>query len=580
MPHLERHDRAATDSHQNSSNRLHTGDHFNKDDISSGSQTEIEVAQAPNLAQLQAPDATEENLITAQTILGWQQSYGNAYVQRYVHSLNNASSPGVNKDAADTKHGNPFGVSMQRQALALQRVPATTPQATQEAEAQQTQTLLTTATSQLLTQSDPTLRNTGRLFTTYNGQPARLGYTPMTLRSDNANLILTSGGTAADTAFYFYGPNQNNSHRFGPNTLGTIEDNNVVIRGKYADGTWRTASELMGTLAHEASHILVKSYGEHPGTATNAASFDRYKDEFRAYFIEPVGYFASLTGNAKVLAIRQQLIGTALNTGGYTDLNRQYWTQTGSTWADPTFRTQVDNHTAPDGFNQSNNPNLDRLFQLLNGIPRTSTVEAALTHIIRMTTAERAEAAASPLIQRLYRAVGGSESTRIEYALKFPVVASHATQLNPTNSTRVTAFLEAIALSEERAIKERYQQLTMPERSQAITNAALMVFMDRQLLDSQQRAAVYAMVVGGHVSQYDAMVNFLDACLEADVEGMLHPDMTEVPERVRTTLRSVSFRARLALYRLVEDARRRFVDVLVTPVRRRVLNALTEGGEP
>ena len=113
------------------------------------------------------------------------------------------------------------------------------------------------------------------------------------------------------------------------------------------------------------------------------------------------------------------------------------------------FKTQVDNHTAPDGYNLANNPNLDRLYQLLNGIRgEARPSKATLTHIVRMSPGERSEATASPLIQRLYRSLGADNSTRVEYALKFPVVAAHATLLNPSNSMRVTSFLEAIALRE------------------------------------------------------------------------------------------------------------------------------------
>ena len=113
-----------------------------------------------------------------------------------------------------------------------------------------------------------------------------------------------------------------------------------------------------------------------------------------------------------------------------------------------------------------------------------------------------------------------------------------------------------------------------------MTNAAMMVFIDRQIVDTHQRASIYAMIVGGSISQFDAMGAFLDACLETEVEGMLNPDMTEVPARLSNALRLVGYRARLALYRLVEDARRQYVDVLLPPIRRRVLNALIEGGAP
>jgi hypothetical protein len=87
------------------------------------------------------------------------------------------------------------------------------------------------------------------------------------------------------------------------------------------------------------------------------------------------------------------------------------------------------------------------------------------------------------------------------------------------------------------------------------------------------------MVVSGRVDQYDAMGAFLDACLST-LTDIAIGGLRDVPPAVRGSLRRLAYETRLALYRLVEDVRREYVDVLPDPVGSRILHALREGGEP
>ncbi len=237
----------------------------------------------------------------------------------------------------------------------------------------------------------------------------------MTLRHDSAELTARRGEDGRTTAYYFYGPKEDNTHRHGPSTVGTVDGDTIIVRGfNPGSATLRTEQDLANTFVHEASHILVSSYGEHPETDTDAASFDRYKDEFRAYWIEPSGDFppgSYATDAARAHAIRDHLVGTgpAPSQGGYTRLRLEYWGSADtpqSTAPDADFKRQVDAHTAPDGFNLENNPRLDRLFQLLRDYDSGLLLDPSLVPLVafmrtELSADERRAAAASPLVQRL-----------------------------------------------------------------------------------------------------------------------------------------------------------------------------------
>ena len=290
------------------------------------------------------------------------------------------------------------GALLQRQAPPA--APAAGTQAAAEADAVATVGLLRDTHQLMLASADLRIRNTGQMMDAPGGRASggRVRATPMTIRSDSAQLVAARGDDPTTTAYYFYGTVQNNEHRFGPNTLGTIDgDSTIVIRGKDpTTGNPRAHDEIIRTLVHETSHIIVADYGEHPGTETDAGSFDRYRDEFRAYFIVPVGPYAGLAPDDRADAIRTHLVGTAAGTGGYAPLNAAFWA---TPHASNTFRAQVLAHRRPDGFNLDNSPYLDRLVHLLSDQHAgRATVEDTLFQITVLSPTERAEAAGATLI--------------------------------------------------------------------------------------------------------------------------------------------------------------------------------------
>ena len=107
----------------------------------------------------------------------------------------------------------------------------------------------------------------------------------MTLRSDSAQLAARHGTDPATTGYFFYGGRQDNEHEDQLTTLGTVEGSGtIIIRVRDpVSGATQSRNDIVDTFVHETSHIIVSDYGEHPGTDTDSGSFDRYKDEFRAY---------------------------------------------------------------------------------------------------------------------------------------------------------------------------------------------------------------------------------------------------------------------------------------------------------
>jgi hypothetical protein len=451
-----------------------------------------------------------------------------------------------------------------------------------QAEAVETVRRLRQAQQAMLTSDNVTVRNTAQLF---EGSPPRLQFTPMTLRSDSEQIRADRGEAPGSRAYYFRGTTQQprpadktaippDTERSGPTTLGTIDGDTIVVRGK--DGAnWRSEEDLKGTFVHESSHILLKSYGQHPDTGGHAESFDRYKDEFRAYFVEQFGPFARLEPDKRAKAIKRQLVGDSLtDTGGYEHLRTRYWTGHPNA-----FSAQVDAHTRPDGFNLTNSARLDHLFSALGDAGGDPTlVDDVMVAITRLTPAERGEAKTSPLIRQRSQAVGTDGDRRIRAALDAPLKAEYTAELNPTNSGRIAALHEQLSRNDEAEIKAAYDRLTPEERGRIYLHAPTMVFVDHNVLDPRQRACVYAMLVGGTSRQYDAMANFLEACF---VE-FIGTDQTATgpSDELRAALRRVSFNGRLALFRMVEDARHRYVDVLPEPIRIPILQALRGDRDP
>jgi hypothetical protein len=408
------------------------------------------------------------------------------------------------------------------------------------------------------------------------GGGRRFSIQTMTLRSDQATLLSERGGTAADTAYYFLGRSEDNVMRKGPNVMGTVRGTTIIVRGKDQSGTWRDEDDLIGVFVHEVSHLLVSGYGEHPGTTTDASSFDRYKDEFRAYFIEPFGNFDRIVDpDAKARAIKTHLVGTSATVGGYEYLRGAYWAGDAAT---NQFRQDVDAHMRPDGFNQRNSPRLDRLFQLLTDANAgRATVEQVLLQISLINDAERADAQASTLVQRLTRELGGTDATRVRDALVHPRQAGYGREINPNDSPQVTTFLDAIANGTDEQLVEAYRPISATDRASIHMNAAAFVFLDRRTTNLRRKAKLYAMIVGRSFVYWDRMEGFLAALDRTRVDAR---DATEIPPEVRTALRGLSLEVRLAFFRLTEDARRLYVDTTLPEAwRGQVLSILRGDAE-
>ena len=143
----------------------------------------------------------------------------------------------------------------------------------------------------MLLSPETKIRNTALMMDEPGTPPGgkRVRATPMTKRSDSADLNLKHGTDAATTTYYFYGTKQDNEHEDGLEHARHDRGRRHDRDPRQGPDERRAAQprDIIGTLVHETSHIIVTDYGEHPETATDAGSFDRYKDEFRAYFIEP-----------------------------------------------------------------------------------------------------------------------------------------------------------------------------------------------------------------------------------------------------------------------------------------------------
>lgn len=481
------------------------------------------------------------------------------------------------------------GPALQRQAggAAPAPAPAVPPAvARANADAARTQQRVTAVLQEMLRSRNPTVRNTAQLYT---GSSPRLTWTPMTRRSDTATMASLFGTTG--TMEYFFtgvtqppwtlGPLPAGTLSFAPGVGGTIQGNTALIRGQYPDGTDMPDNQLKSTFVHETSHTLVASYGQHPGTTTNAASFDRYKDEFRAYYVDPYDTrFANLEPDRRATAIRTLLVGSSATnptpaTNPYGQLQAVYWTNAG-------FRGQVNAHTRPDGFNLTSSPRLDRLFTALsNAAGDPSRADDLVIAVTRLPAAERAEAAASSLVRSLSQAVGAAAGQRIRRALEAPTVPDYTGELNPGNSARITGFYDSLVRGDPAGIKAAYGRLNGAERGRLRLNAALLVFLDRHLDSVRVRACAVAMVSTGLVGQFDAADAFVGACLQELADELLNGTAPAgPPPALLAAVRAMTFEARLGFYRLSEDARVQYVEILAPPVRRPLIAILRGERDP
>ncbi len=449
--------------------------------------------------------------------------------------------------------------------------PAQAAQAAQEAEAVETVGRLRTAHQHMAHSADLRIRNTAELFDPPGSPPQgrRMRAEPMTLRSDSAQLVADRGENPAQDAYYFRGIHQDNEQKHGPTTLGTIDGTTLLVRGRGSSGTWQSEDDMVGTFVHEASHVLVADYGEHPGTSTDAGSFDRYKDEFRAYFVEP-SFFPALAGDARAAQIKIQLVGTALNSGGYPDLNANYW----ATPATP-LKAQIDGHLRPDGFNLNNSARLDRLVGLLRELAAgTSTTDDVLFQISVLSPAERAEAAGATLMTTLLGRVPAADAGRIRSALTSPAAVGFGHDLNPHDSPKVTALLSAIVGGDEETIKQAYRDCAPTDKGAVYMNPHVLAWIRHAMpADVIKRANVIVMLNTGSVAQYDATAELQRQLYDAHGAATL-------PEPLRAALRAMSFTGKLSFYRFGDEAYRFAVNPLPEAFRGEVNAILRADREP
>jgi hypothetical protein len=473
-----------------------------------------------------------------------------------------------------------------RDAAPAQAVPGAPPApanpavAAVEAEAAETVRRCQAALVTMSRSKDPTERDTAELFL---GTTPRLHFTTMTLRSDSEAIRAKRLEAPGSMAYFFQGPTQSpwdgtatippKTIRFEPNTNGTIDGDTIVVRGRRQSGAWQSEDDLIGTFEHESSHILVASYGEHPDTSGHSDSFDRYKDEFRAYFVQTRGHYSAQPPDERWKSIRKHLVGTDATHGGYEDLRKRYW-------SDPAFQAQVDAHHAPDGFNVHNSVRLDALFRLLGAADVATRMDEVILAVLALEPSERAEANASGLIQRLANAVGTDEGARIRRALSTPGAGDYPAQIAAVqHEPKVAAFLRAVALNRDDEIKTTHAALSATERARLAFDAAVWVYVDHHVPSPRTRACVYAMVVTGVTTQFDAMANVLEQCFVAYI-GSRPNDTAGPPADLLASLRRLGFTARLVLFRSVPDARAQFVDPLPDSIKRPVLAILRGDRDP
>ena len=514
---------------------------------------------------------------TAQQVLALQRHAGNAAVGALLQR-----DPDHGPTAVAEPEAGPAGP-------AAAPAPAAAPgQAAAEAIAVETVTRVDNAITEMAKVKDnPTVSNTAQLL---KGPTPRVRFTPMTPRSDSEAIRTARGQAAGSVVYFFTGTSQPplgatpanppaGTLERQPNVMGTIQgDNLVIIRGRSANGTWRTEEDIKGTLVHESSHILVKAYGEHPGTKTDAASFDRYRDEFRAYFVAQFGPYAEEKDlDKRAGKIKTHLIGESLaDTKGYPQLRNAYWTLP----AGDKFRTDIDNHKRPDGFNLTNSIRLDALVTALGPAAADPlAVDEVMVAVNRLTPAERAEARTSTLIRAKADACGPAEAKRIFAALNAPTTAEYTRELNPSSNPRIARFHEELARSDPERMRDAYTALKAEERGELQFNASLKVFVEHNILEPRKRACVYAMIMSRSATQYVAMEHFLEECFLTYIGSYGDPP-TDLPVELRAAAKGLTFYSRLSLYRLTEDARKESVDVLPPAVSRPLLLILRGDADP
>jgi hypothetical protein len=408
---------------------------------------------------------------------------------------------------------------------------------------------------------DPLVRNTAELFT---GPNPLLTLDAITKRSDSAAQVALPTTPAWATArphdAYFTGVTMaaGNVLFAEPTMTGTLLGTTMYLRGHNAGGQLLTLEYMAGVVTHEVSHFFVSQYGELPQTNVNAQSFDRYADEFRAYWIE-YHRWGNLQGADKARAIREHLVGTAGDpNSGYSNFHAAYFA------AGPNaFRRQVDALAGPIGYNLVNSIRLHRLWQLFGShAAGTATVDAIVLAIDALPVSERREAAASSLIAKLATALGGDDAKRVRKALDQPTASEYVNGVNPARSPAIAALLAAIVSGVPDDIKRRYGALGPGDRQTLSASSAFLAYLDFHLFDAAALACVYAMISSASVDQYDAMSVFLDSLTHANVEALVS-GLDGVPDYVAAALGRLTDASRWTFFSWArEGAMKQYVDVL------------------
>ncbi|MGZ4274033.1 MAG: hypothetical protein ACXVRP_09765 [Solirubrobacteraceae bacterium] len=448
--------------------------------------------------------------------------------------------------------------------------PDWTTQANAQATAQATRTrLITQLLPYMVTHSDQVVRNTAELFM---GASPLLTMDAITKRSDSAVQVAKPGLPAWVTArahdAFFTGVAMNNVVFHEPNMIGTLTGTTMYVRGHDSGGNLLSMDEMAGVVTHEVSHWLVKQYGELPLTDVNASSFDRYADEFRAYWIQYKSMAGSKTGADRAKAIREHLVGTAGDpNSGYSNFHSAYFAA--GPGPNP-FKQQVDALSGPLGYNLTNSIRLHGLWQQLTGrstaAPGAARTDDLILFIDALPVGERAEAARSTLIQGLTAKIGGADGDRIKAALNAPTVPEYTDKINPGHSAAIAAMLKAIVSGSGDEMKKAYASLSLADKQNLQWNAAFLAYVDFHLPDTAARACLYAMTSNFSVAQYDAMAAFISSLKSARAEQALF-GLTGVPQYVLDAMGKLTDRSRWSFFSWSrKTAVKEYVDVLPADV--------------
>ncbi len=197
-----------------------------------------------------------------------------------------------------------------------------------------------------------------------------------------------------------------------------------------------TVTRMRELLVHETNHAMRLDEGPRPA----ADSFDRYKDEFQAYFISEYRKVADLDDRAR--QVRAHILRD------YAAIAARYKT-------DAAFKTLVDGHKRPD----ANTLNSVRWRAIQEAAAGLGTDEEAIFEAIRhMSLAERAAARADPNFTAILNdELSGDELQRAQLLLSgVSINTEHAMDAMSglgTDEAALFAALEAMDAAERATVR-------------------------------------------------------------------------------------------------------------------------------